>query len=466
MERKSGFIGAMFAVLLAVTTLQAGAAQQIGRDFNHMTTGFPLSGGHAAAACETCHMGGVFKGTPRNCDGCHAVGQRVVATPKNDKHIVTDAPCESCHFNTATWLGARYNHGSAVSGQCRSCHNGRQASGKAGSHSSGKKATESCDSCHRTFAWFPASWNHAGATPGSCENAGCHDSSNQYNRASASSAILPSHMSYTYARTESCEVCHSVAYWKPARHMPQTGACSTCHNGTNATGKSPSHGYTTAECNTCHLNISTWQGASYHQGNVAGICGTCHNGTNGVKGTVNDPNGTHIPLTLGGNPNCDLCHTSTTTFTAYRMNHSGQTNCNTCHATTSPYVVATKRQLGNHQGSTTSQNCSDCHTSTTTWLGALGAKPLKHIPEGTAPSCSSCHTGTAVKSGSALHAYFGGLNCYTCHGSNTAYSGQGQKTARWPDFHERSDNPSAADCSASGCHKPAGNKGVLYGDWD
>ncbi|MFH2134538.1 MAG: hypothetical protein ABII81_05080, partial [Pseudomonadota bacterium] len=147
MERKSGFIGAMFAVLLAVTTLQAGAAQQIGRDFNHMTTGFPLSGGHAAAACESCHVGGVFKGTPRACDGCHAVGRRVVATPKNDRHIVTDAPCESCHFNTATWLGVRYNHGSAVAGQCTNCHNGRQASGKAASHTTGNKATKSCDNC-------------------------------------------------------------------------------------------------------------------------------------------------------------------------------------------------------------------------------------------------------------------------------------------------------------------------------
>jgi hypothetical protein len=399
MERKSGFIGAMFAVLLAVTTLQAGAAQQIGRDFNHMTTGFTLTGGHAAAACETCHIGGVFKGTPRNCDGCHAVGQRVVATPKNDKHIVTDAPCESCHFNTATWLGARYNHGSAVPGQCRSCHNGRQASGKAGSHSSGNKATKSCDSCHRTFAWFPASWNHVGVTPGSCVT--CHDGATAIGKSASHTTVAKA----TYA----CDECHSFVGWTPARYKHNTAAaCSSCHNTTIAVGKPLSHGAATIkgqnECSDCHTNVA-WSPALYKHTSAA-ACSSCHDGVKAVGKSSG-----HIATTA---------------------------------------------------------ECNQCHTNTTTWLGALGAKPAQHILYANASEpCTSCHTGTSVKRGSALHVpYLAGIACYTCHGSNTAYSGQGQKTARWPNFHESSKNPSAADCSASGCHKPAGSKGVLYGDWD
>ncbi|MFA7400165.1 MAG: hypothetical protein WCZ98_06770, partial [Sideroxydans sp.] len=176
MKRLERVLGSLFAVALTVFSLQAFAAAQMGgRDFNHMTTGFILSGGHAVAACETCHIGGVFKGTPRACDGCHAVGKRIIATPKTNSHIVTDAPCESCHFNTATWLGARFNHGTAIQGQCTNCHNGRIAQGKpnTGRHLT-PNGSKSCDSCHRTSAWSPHSWNHNGVV-GTCST--CHTSS-------------------------------------------------------------------------------------------------------------------------------------------------------------------------------------------------------------------------------------------------------------------------------------------------
>ena len=85
MKRLGRILGSLIAVALIAVSLQAVAAETplVGRDFNHMTTGFPLLGGHATAACETCHVGGVFKGTPKNCDGCHAVGRRVLATPKS-----------------------------------------------------------------------------------------------------------------------------------------------------------------------------------------------------------------------------------------------------------------------------------------------------------------------------------------------------------------------------------------------
>ncbi len=387
MKRPGRVLGSLLAMVLAVLTLQAFAAdgQMAGRNFDHTATGFPLVGGHATAVCETCHVAGVFKGTPRNCDGCHAVGKRVIATPKSTSHIVTDAPCDTCHFNTSTWVGARYNHGTAQPGQCANCHNGRITTGRPANHNAGVMLTGSCDNCHRTYAFLPASWNHVGVTPGSCDNAGCHvQGSNQYYRSTSTHAR-------TYMRTNKCDDCHRFVSWTP-RHMVQTKPCSGCHNGVDAIGKGPTHGTTSAECSTCHTNTTTWLGASYHNGAVAGICGTCHNGTT-AKGTVNDPNGTHIPLLAGGNPNCDLCHTSTTTFTAFAMNHSGNTTCNTCHASTSTYAVNTKRVLGSHQGSTAAQDCSNCHSSTATWAGAMGAAPTNHIPYNAGVSCGQCHTG-------------------------------------------------------------------------
>jgi hypothetical protein len=340
-----------------------------------------------------------------------------------------------------------------------SCHNGRLSTAKPASHNSGNKATKSCDQCHRSYTWLPASWNHIGVAPGTCANAGCHvQGSNQYFRGA-------SHTGYQLSDPV-CDDCHSMYAWFPAPYKHTSPAlCSSCHSGgaiVKLENRKPttSHFFTT-ECNTCHTT-RTWLGASYHSGNVAGVCGTCHNGTNGVDGTVNDPNGTHIPLTAGGNPNCDLCHSSTTTFTVYRMNHGGISTCNNCHASTSPYVVATKRVLGNHQGSTSTQDCVNCHTSTSTWGGALGSKPSNHIPEGTAPSCSTCHTGSTVLRGSSLHAYLQGMACTTCHLKSNPYSGNGQDTKAVG--HEGMG--AGDDCSKSGCHRPLGNRGTAYTNWD
>ncbi len=443
MKRLGRVVGAVLAVMLTMFSLQAQAETPLaGRDFNHNATGFPLTGIHALAACETCHAAGVFKGTPKNCDGCHSLGKRVVATPKSNGHIVTDAPCESCHFNASTFLGARFNHGTAVPGQCRICHNGRQSVGKPASHSSGNKALNSCDQCHRSYTWFQASWNHVGVAPGTCTNMGCHVAgSNQYYRGSGS------HNHTGYQLTDSaCDDCHNFVTWIPAPYKHNTGApCSSCHNGSVATGKGSTHGSTTAECNTCHRNTISWLGASYHNGAVAGICGNCHNGTNGVKGTVNDPNGLHIPLTVG-NPNCDLCHTSTTTFTAFTMNHSGLSTCNACHSTTSAYVVTTKRQLGNHQGSTAAQDCSNCHTSTG-WAGALGSIPSNHIPYNATSTCSNCHSGASVATGDILHTYVSAV-CKTCHNSSPVYLGS--MTRKTIGSHEGS--KTIQDCISSGCH--------------
>ncbi|MBL0060770.1 MAG: hypothetical protein IPP40_04590 [bacterium] len=39
--------------------------------FDHQTTAFPLTGQHVQTACQQCHIGGVFEGTPSQCIDCH-----------------------------------------------------------------------------------------------------------------------------------------------------------------------------------------------------------------------------------------------------------------------------------------------------------------------------------------------------------------------------------------------------------
>ena len=179
-------------VLVALAALAAGPVRaQTPGGFQHLSTGFPLTGAHQVARCESCHARGVFKGTPRQCASCHTSVSRVAAVIMPTSHVPVTQPCESCH-TTASFAGARFSHVGIQPGTCASCHNGRQATGKPAGHIS---TTASCDTCHRTSSYKPAFFDHARVAP---------------------------------------------------------GTCASCHNGTSARGKTTNHVVTTASCDTCH----------------------------------------------------------------------------------------------------------------------------------------------------------------------------------------------------------------------
>ncbi len=353
MKRPGRVLGNLLAMVLALFSLQVMAAdgQMAGRNFDHTTTGFPLVGGHATAACETCHVAGVFKSTPRNCDGCHALGKRVIATPKSTAHIVTDAPCDTCHFNTSTFLGARYNHGTAMPGQCINCHNGRITTGRPANHNAGFMVSESCDKCHRTYAFVPASWNHVGVTPGSCGNpGGCHGSDpgnpNRYTVATATAPI--NHSLYNDTRTKACDVCHvSFVSWSVTMHEPLAGTCSSCHNGANAQGipTAPNHASFPSwptECNQCHTSTVTWLGAL------------------GAMPSNHIPSSTFAP-----GATCGSCHIGTTVATGNVLHAAlnPATTCVTCHNTSPVYLGSmTRKGVPGHEGSKAGDDCIKCHT--------------------------------------------------------------------------------------------------------
>ncbi|WP_455221400.1 hypothetical protein, partial [Kaarinaea lacus] len=62
--------------------------------FDHLTTGFPLTGAHGLIDCEACHVGGVFDELPQQCDRCH---DGVFAVGVNPSHIPITDSCEVCH---------------------------------------------------------------------------------------------------------------------------------------------------------------------------------------------------------------------------------------------------------------------------------------------------------------------------------------------------------------------------------
>ncbi|MDP2007087.1 MAG: cytochrome c3 family protein, partial [Rubrivivax sp.] len=432
----------------------AASAQMPARDFDHLRTGFALTGAHAQAACESCHVGGLFKGTPRDCESCHVAGARLArhSVVKTASHIPTQQSCETCH-NTRVFSGARMNHGGVLRGACTTCHNGVQASGKSAGHMA---TTASCDSCHGSNAWRPVNnFDHSGVAPGNC--ASCHNGS----QATGKGASHTPYAQVTAIASASCDSCHRSGFrsWTPARlhgsvsvvgqcatchvsnkpadalHAGQTvcetchkgtttwtGAkvdhnsftaatvCSSCHNGSAASGKNATHIPTGAtNCIGCH-NVSTWKPTKFNhtQVPVTAQCANCHTGS---YPPADGKGASHTPYPLVAavaGANCDTCHKSgTTSWTPARLhqNTTVTTQCATCHTSNKPNDAT-------HAGQT---QCENCHKGTTTWTGAK----VDHNSFTAATVCSSCHNGSGATGKNATHIPSGATNCISCHNVST-----------------------------------------------
>ncbi|MEY4753547.1 MAG: hypothetical protein RJA44_1222, partial [Pseudomonadota bacterium] len=423
-------------------------------------THIPYTGvaGVGSASCDSCHKSGYSAWAPARfhgsysvtaqCATCHT-GSYAPAVGKPNTPIHTGVTtCESCHKSTATWIGAKVDHSTfTVATNCASCHNGSTATGKPQTHIPTGAAT--CLSCHSTSAWKPTKWNHTQVTV-TAQCATCHSGS--YPPADGKPAT---HIPYTGVAgvgNASCDSCHKSGYtlWTPARfhsNYSVTAQCATCHSGSyGITSKpnTPVHtGVTT--CETCHRSTASWTSGTTYVHSAAnavgtGTCDSCHTGSPGLGKPT-----THIPVQTGPTK-CDSCHRSQTSFgTSVTMNHSvvTATSCKTCH-----------------NGSYTSQGNT----------GAL-AKPTNHIPEaqllnGAALDCNACHTGTTAWTSVRMNhnsSMGGGAGwCKSCHATGTSYLGSMEKKS----LTHRTKTPVPLDCSESGCHRPLGNKGTAYSNWD
>ena len=91
-----------------------------GSGFLH--TGWPLTGAHVPLDCGRCHVNGVYRGTPRQCSGCHMTDYNNTTNPP---HQASNIPtnCEACH-STSSWRGVP--HSFPLSGNhnasCATCH--------------------------------------------------------------------------------------------------------------------------------------------------------------------------------------------------------------------------------------------------------------------------------------------------------------------------------------------------------
>ncbi|MEP7181684.1 MAG: hypothetical protein ABI886_05830 [Betaproteobacteria bacterium] len=405
------------ALALAAVWLGGGAVAQDGpagamaiRD--HLTTGFPLVGAHQNIRCETCHVRGIFKNTPKTCEGCHTPSARVSNVTITTSHVPTLQPCSVCH-NQLSFAGAKFNHAGVFPGACASCHNTTNAPGKPSGH---VVTASSCDTCHRTSTWAGAGFDHAQVVPGTC--ASCHNGA-------VAAGRTPNHI----PTTQACDTCHtntvSFAAWT-MNHAGIVGNCTSCHGGgfADVRSKPTTHLPTSASCETCHTSTTTFTLATFKHEGIATGCASCHDG----KGAAGKPV-VHIPTTAV----CESCHRSTTAFLTLTMDHTGIVGgcatchggqfadvktkppthlptaaaCETCHSSMTSFKVASFAHTGIVSG------CASCHDAKT----ATG-KPAIHIPT-TAP-CETCHKSTTAFSTLTMDHSGIAAGCATCHGGQFA----------------------------------------------
>ena len=436
------WLGVAILLNLAIGASLSLAQTTGGKDFDHLKTGFALTGMHVQLRCESCHQNGIFKGTPRDCASCHVASMRFargnVVKPPNHVAIPAQLTCDACH-TTQTYIGARFKHLSVAPGSCQSCHNGSAAGGKPSSH---VQTSASCDSCHRTNAWSPATgFDHAGVVPGTC--ASCHGAG----KASAKPAQhIPTNPG------QSCDDCHKTfSAWRPSAwnhtQMATTAQCATCHSGgyPPADGRPGNHvpyasiaPMASANCDACHRgSFSTWANGRVHASfAVTGSCASCHNGS--FMNAVGKPN----TAVHSGVSNCENCH-SVSGWAGAKVDHStftAATNCVTCHngttATAKPTAhiptgstgcfachgvspAAWKPTKWTHTQVAVVAQCASCHTG---GYPPADGRPSNHIPYqaiavSAAANCDACHKGSFANwANGGYHANFSvASGCASCH---------------------------------------------------
>ena len=262
-------------------------------------------------------------------------------------HIPTTVQCSSCHNNTSvSFVTYTMNHTAVSASRCDSCHNGSYtAEGTKGAQGtasySGHVATggRDCVSCHASAAASFISWS-GGTYVHQASDTNC---SSCHNGTTATGMVTPPHIP---SGTVQCSNCHtstatSFTTYTMSHSVVSGSRCDACHNGAY-TAEGTKGAYGTAsyaghvatsgrDCITCHASaaaaFTSWAGGTYVHQAADTNCTSCHNGTT-ATGLTTPP---HIPT---GTIQCSNCHTNTaTSFTTYTMSHTAVTSirCDACH---------------------------------------------------------------------------------------------------------------------------------------
>jgi len=490
--------------------------------FNHNTSPFPLTGGHATATCESCHPNG-YGNTSPECVSCHAPDYNQTANP-NHVAIGIANDCATCHTTNPGWAPATFpTHSNyyvlegahvPLANQCANCHNGNYNSTPntcAGCHTDNYTQTTNpnhasaqfpttCADCHTQTAWTPSTFDHDGQYfpiySGAHNNewdlcADCHTNPSDYSVFTCTSACHAQtttnnqHQNvggYQYV-SGSCFACHPTGtaagtFNHSTSSFPLTGAhattaCASCHP----------NGYTgtPTECSGCHTpDYNQTTNPNHIAIGIANTCATCHTTNPGwAPATFPTHNnyyvlqGAHVAIAN----QCANCHNG---------NYNSTPNtCAGCH--TDNYNQTTNPNHASAQFPTT---CADCHTQTA-WTPSTFDHDGQYFPiysgqhDNEWDLCADCHTNpsdysvftctTSCHSQSSTnneHQGVGGYQylssaCYACHPTGNASAAFNHNSSTVPLTGGHS-NLACASChpngytgaptECSGCHTPDYNQ--------
>jgi nitrate/TMAO reductase-like tetraheme cytochrome c subunit len=285
--------------------------------FNHNTTAYALTGAHINVRCAQCHAT-AYKGTAKECYGCHQADFRSVIDPNHISNNF-DQNCAICHTNT-TWKPATFNHstsafpltGAHLAVACIDCH-----------RSGYDNTSKDCYACHQDVFSAATDPDHKLANF-SHVCTGCHSTTvwrpSTYNHNVTGYALTGAHTSVR------CVSCHATKY------DGTSSSCSACHTADYNTATNPNHktlGFPTS-CQTCH-RLTTWQDVTWnHDGPYFPIYSGKHNGRWST---------------------CSVCHTNSGNFAVF--------SCFNCHEHNQTKMNDKHQNMKNY--SYVSSACYNCH---------------------------------------------------------------------------------------------------------
>ena len=316
------------AVLLIAT--QGHAQNAATSPFDHNPTGFSLTGTHVSVPCASCHINERFPNTPRACFGCHN-GMTAPGAASVLSHPVTTNYCEGCH-QTTTWRDYRFIDHVQALGPCANCHNNKIAAGKTPNHII---TNATCNTCHFNTVTFKGGIVPPNTPKAPAATATTPTATVTTPAPAATTTVPPNTSSSQPPGAQKPSSMLNVST-KPS-HTGLVSGCVTCHNGVAATGKRSNHIVTSAPCETCHKSAMTFAGARVDHTSLTATCISCHNG---AVAEGRPPR--HLLTTLP----CETCHrTAFWTPVTYRhtspayVNHGPGISCNSCHVSNAQTVT-------------------------------------------------------------------------------------------------------------------------------
>lgn len=394
--------------------------------FDHDKTNFKLKDKHADVKCNSCHIDGKYKDTPKQCYACHKKDDDKIHKGKFGQK------CESCHVEKG-WKELLFDHDRKTKFpllgkhrpplKCTSCHKGdlykdklqmtcvschKKDDDKVHKGNFGPK----CETCHVERDWkeilfdhdkktkYPLLWKHREAKCVSCHKGDLYKDKLQMTCASCHKKEDDKAHKGNFG--QKCETCHIEKDWKkeirfdhdkatkyPLKWKHREAKCASCHKGDLYKDKLK------MTCDSCHQKDDE----KAHKGKFGSKCETCHVEKDWKKDALfNHDKDTKYPLKWKHiEAKCVSCHKGD----LYK--DKLQANCFACHEKDDKH----KGQEG--------KKCESCHNEQS-WTKAefdhqKSKFPLtgKHFQV----ECKKCHAAPTFKDAKS--------DCWSCHEKKDAH---------------------------------------------